>query len=129
MRLFLPSLFKDRQYLLKVQATPLRGAVIVFVIHLHRNPESPASSYDKAPEDKVVGLRRITFREAKSEARAGLEPTNDGFANRCLSQLGDRASKTRKVPPQKRGHKKERYSYTGSAPLVQIERRRSREKG
>lgn len=25
------------------------------------------------------------------EARAGFEPANDGFANRCLSQLGDRA--------------------------------------
>ena len=27
----------------------------------------------------------------KLEARAGFEPANDGFANRCLSQLGDRA--------------------------------------
>jgi hypothetical protein len=26
------------------------------------------------------------------EARAGFEPANDGFANRCLSQLGDRAT-------------------------------------
>lgn len=26
------------------------------------------------------------------EARPGFEPGNDGFANRCLSQLGDRAS-------------------------------------
>jgi hypothetical protein len=25
------------------------------------------------------------------KARAGFEPANDGFANRCLSQLGDRA--------------------------------------
>lgn len=25
------------------------------------------------------------------EARAGFEPANDGFANHCLSQLGDRA--------------------------------------
>ena len=27
------------------------------------------------------------------KARAGFEPANDGFANRCLSQLGDRARK------------------------------------
>lgn len=27
----------------------------------------------------------------EQKARAGLEPANDGFANHCLSQLGDRA--------------------------------------
>ena len=30
----------------------------------------------------------------KRKARAGFEPANDGFANRCLSQLGDRARRT-----------------------------------
>jgi hypothetical protein len=29
--------------------------------------------------------------DTKSKARPGFEPGNDGFANRCLSQLGDRA--------------------------------------
>ena len=31
-------------------------------------------------------------REGFFKARAGFEPANDGFANRCLSQLGDRAT-------------------------------------
>ena len=31
------------------------------------------------------------------EARAGLEPANDGFANHCLSQLGDRATQNRYI--------------------------------
>jgi hypothetical protein len=29
--------------------------------------------------------------DANNKARAGFEPAYDGFANRCLSQLGDRA--------------------------------------
>ena len=29
----------------------------------------------------------------ENKARPGFEPGNDGFANRCLSQLGDRARK------------------------------------
>jgi hypothetical protein len=31
-------------------------------------------------------------KDAEDKARPGFEPGNDGFANRCLSQLGDRAS-------------------------------------
>ncbi len=38
-------------------------------------------------------LRGVIFRVGKNKARAGFEPARDGFANRCLSQLGYRAKK------------------------------------
>jgi hypothetical protein len=38
---------------------------------------------------QVLVLRSV--KRKGSEARAGFEPAHDGFANRCLSQLGDRA--------------------------------------
>ena len=38
-----------------------------------------------------VGTGGMMYSGDNNKARAGSEPANDGFANRCLSQLGDRA--------------------------------------
>jgi len=42
------------------------------------------------PNMKNVGYLLATVANG-NKARAGFEPANDGFANHCLNQLGDRA--------------------------------------
>jgi hypothetical protein len=49
------------------------------------------------------------------EARAGFEPANDGFANRCLSQLGDRASCVTSELSEQLGH-----SRANNTPLILV---------
>ena len=58
-------------------------AVYTLTIPPHAGPRKPNPLIIKAPRGLFRGAQLLS-----GEAGVGFEPTNDGFANRCLRPLG-----------------------------------------